>query len=281
VRESFCVVVGADAVHLAVQHQVLCVGAVAGEEHGLVVLVDEHADLARGVARDGYEGDVAGFGQVQAPWERPQWLLLELEQGWLEPGWPVRVRDVAAQPSAQAGCELELRPRDEDLGVGEVVQAAGVVGVKVGHHEPAHIARTDAEPLELGADLLCGLDPFAEAANARMPAGEVAGLGGTGGLARVDHDHALGMLDRERVDRKRLGPLAVKQRVHEPEPAVPHALAPLRRNRDGTGLDCVYLHEVSFFRLVGFVCGAKPRRISSTTPSASCSSIGPPVINSR
>src|SRR4029450_13031287 len=147
---------------------------VAGEEDGLVALVDEHADLAGGVAGDGYERNVACFGESQALWERPQRLRPELEQGWPEPGWPVRVRDVAAQAAAQARCEVEFRARDEDLVVGEVVQAAGVVGVRVGHHQPAHTARADADLLELGTDLLLGLDPFAESADAWMPAWEVA-----------------------------------------------------------------------------------------------------------
>src|SRR4029453_14139588 len=86
----------------AAQHQVLGVGAVAGEEDGLIALVDEHADLPGGVAGDGDERDVACFGQAQALRERPERLRLELERGRLEPGWPVRVRDVAAQAGAPA-----------------------------------------------------------------------------------------------------------------------------------------------------------------------------------
>ena len=128
----------------------------------------------------------------------------------------MRVRDVAAQAAAQARGELEFCARDEDLGVGEVVQAAGVIGVQVGHHEPADIARADAKPFQLGADLLFGLDPFAEGVDARVPAGEVTGLGGAGAFARVDDDHAFRVLDREGVDRQRLRPLLVEDRVQQP-----------------------------------------------------------------
>ncbi len=42
------------------------------------------------------------------------------------------VRDVAAQATAQTRRVLELGAGDEDVVVGEVVQAAGVVGVQVG-----------------------------------------------------------------------------------------------------------------------------------------------------
>jgi hypothetical protein len=85
--------------------------------------------------------------------------------------------------------------------------------VQVRHHQPADVARSDAEPLELRADLLFRLDPFAECADARVPAREVAPLRGAGVLARVDDDHAFRVLDREGVDRKRLRPLAVTNRV--------------------------------------------------------------------
>ena len=48
---------------------------------------------------------------------------------------------------------------------------------------PAPLAR---QRLELRTDLLLGLDPLAEGADARMPAREVAMLGGEGVLASVD-----------------------------------------------------------------------------------------------
>jgi hypothetical protein len=110
---------------------------------------------------------------------------------------------------------------------------------------------TDAEPFELGADFLVGLDPLAEGADARMPAGEVAGLGGAGGLAGVDDDHALRVLDRERVDRQRLSPLAVEDRVQQAAaPAAADAFAPGAGDGDGSGLDCVDLHRAFSFRAV-------------------------------
>ena len=73
--------VGADAVDLAAQQQVLGVGAVAGEEDGVVAVFDEHAELAGGVAGDGDEGDVACLGQAQALREGPERLRLEVERG--------------------------------------------------------------------------------------------------------------------------------------------------------------------------------------------------------
>ena len=72
-----------------------------------------------------------------------------------EPGGPALVW-VAAKASTQPRRIVEFDPRDEDLGVGEVVQSARVVGVEMGQDDPAHVAGPDPEPLELRADLLLG-----------------------------------------------------------------------------------------------------------------------------
>src|SRR5438128_11244916 len=77
-----------------------------------------------------------------------------------------------------------------------------------------------------------------------MPAREVAGLGDAGRLARVDDDHALGVLDRERVNRKRLGPRAVEERVQQPSPAVADPFDLACFDGDGPGLDRVDLHRM-------------------------------------
>jgi hypothetical protein len=80
-----------------------------------------------------------------------------------------------------------------------------------------------------------------------MPAGEVAPLGGAGVLAGVDDDHALGMLDREGVDRERLRPLAVDDCMQQAAPAVADALAPGAGEGDRSGLDRVDLHFIAPF----------------------------------
>jgi hypothetical protein len=62
----------------------------------VVTILDEDANLAGGVAGHGHECDVSGFRQAQALRERPERLRLQLKERWLEPGWPVLVRNVAA-----------------------------------------------------------------------------------------------------------------------------------------------------------------------------------------
>ena len=145
--------------------------------------------------------------------------------------------------------------RDEDLGVGEVVQAAGVVGVQMGHHEQRTSPGAIPSRLELGADLLLRLDRIRGTAQGTTDASAGSSRAARrGGLAGVDDDHALGMLDRERVDRQRLGPLAIEQRVAASRPAVPDALALVRRNRRRyrSGLrGCSSVVLLSFGDLVG------------------------------
>ena len=141
---------GRRAVDDAAQHQVLAVGAVTAEQDGVIAVLDDDPELARGVAVEGHEGDVAGRVSCQALRERPVGVGPEIDDGRREPVGPAVV-GIAAQAPAQARGDLEVRARDEDLGAGEVVQAAGVVGVQVGQHDPAHVARRDPEPRAAGA----------------------------------------------------------------------------------------------------------------------------------
>lgn len=178
---------------------------------------------------------------------------------------------VAADATHPSRGEIELGPGDEHFGVGEVMQAAGVIRVEVGEDDLGDIGGADAQLLQAGPDLLLGLHPLAyPEAEVRMPAWEVAGLACAGGLAGVHHDHPFGMLDRKGVDRQRLSPLAVEHGHQTATAAVPDTLPLAALDCDRPRLDRVDLH-----------LGAQPRMISSTTPLASRSSMGPPVTSSR
>src|SRR6266545_8179835 len=107
-----------------------------------------------------------------------------------------------------------------------------------------------AESFELRADLLLRLDPLAEGTDARVPAREVVPLRGARVLARVDDDHALRMFDRVGVDRQRLRPLAVDDRVQQAPPALTDAFAPGGGDSDGSCLDSVDLHVRCSFRFL-------------------------------
>ena len=67
-----------------------------------------------------------------------------------------------ARPVAQARVHrrVELGPEDVDLGVGEVGQPAGVVGVEVGGDDLADVARGEAEGLDLLQRGLADLGPW-------------------------------------------------------------------------------------------------------------------------
>jgi hypothetical protein len=78
------------------------------------------------------------------------------------------------------------------------------------HNHPEVFARVDAHRAQPGSDLVirlnvnvdCELEEWA-------PPGEVATRRGTSALAGVDKNETLVVLDQERVDGQRLGPLTV------------------------------------------------------------------------
>ena len=96
-------------------------------------------------------------------------------------------------------------------------------------------------------------------------------LGGEGVLASVDDDDALGVLDREGVDRKRLRPLAVEDRVQQAASAMADAPS---RQADVTATVPVWIAWIFISRSFAFswtwrpVRSARSRRIRSATPSA-------------
>ena len=79
--DAFGVLVRADAVDGSSQQQVLRVGAVAGEEDGVVAVFDQDADMAWAVAWERNERDVACPRQAQALREGPERFRLQTRAG--------------------------------------------------------------------------------------------------------------------------------------------------------------------------------------------------------
>jgi hypothetical protein len=132
------------------------------------------------------------------------------------------------------------------------MKPAGVVGVQVRQHDPAHVADRKPVPLQLRPDLLLGLDGGADAvAVERVPGREVPRLGRAGALAGVDDDHPFGMLDREGVDRQGVGPVPVEEHVQLAEAAMAAGVTLARLDRHGSGLQRVDLHRVTPWMVVG------------------------------
>src|SRR5450755_1591009 len=105
-----------------------------------------------------------------------------------------------------------------------------------------------------------------------------------GSLAGVHESENSVVLDRPAVDRQRLGEGAREEQVQLPARAVAGEQEAVL-DADGTGPESVNLHDRVSYGVGDLVwlvrVGAKPVRISSTTPSARRSSIGPPVTSSR
>src|SRR5262249_45271301 len=77
--------------------------------------------------------------------------------------------DVAAQPPGEPRRTLPLDGRDDHVGVRKRSDAADMIGVQVGEHDPAHRAGVDTGPRELSADLVLRLELEARQPKVRMP----------------------------------------------------------------------------------------------------------------
>src|SRR2546426_6157366 len=146
--------------------------------------------------------------------ERPDRGPVQVDEPREEPGRPP-FRQVAAEPACESSRPVPLEPRHEDTRCGEGGEAADVVRVQVGQHDPPHARRLDAERRELGCDLVVAIELEPREPEERLPARKVSGLRSTGLLAGIEETDATVVLDRERVHRKRLvGPTAREPAAH-------------------------------------------------------------------
>ena len=212
-----------DAVQDAVEHELLGVRRVAGE-HDARVALDEDREVTRRVAGRRQQHDAVHE------------LVVGLDQRWGQPRGPVLVQ-VTALAAHEAGCDVPLGARDHHLRTREVAQAARVVGVHVRQDHPADVVRRRSRGAELRPDLVVGRDPLAEAAAVvEVPAREVARVVDAGGLAGVDDDQAVRMLDQPGAHRHRRGPAAVDERGGDAQRAA-RAAHLARAHGDRAGLD--------------------------------------------
>ena len=130
--------------------------------------------------------------------------------------------------------------------MGEVSQAASMIGVNVGQHQPAHILGRETTGAQLRPDLVLWRNLEAHAkAIIRAPARKVAGGAGLRRLTGVNDDQAFGVLNHPGVDRQLRAPCRVEQRGDAPERAAPAALQLPGFDRYGAGLDRVGSHTVA------------------------------------
>ncbi len=164
-----------------------------------------------------------------------------------DPAWPVLPVDVeVAQLVLEHGVQrrVELGREDVHLRLGEVGQAAGVVGVEMGDDDPAHVGGLEAERLELLQRRRLGLRLGVHQTEEGAELARVARV--LDAEARIDQDQPLAGLDREAVadDMTLLKPATVAVDQTPPmraeRPAVevvdPHPGASLVRARRGRSI---------------------------------------------
>jgi len=68
------------------------------------------------------------------------------------------MRKIATHAADISACGLQFAGRDQDFTVRKVRKAAVMVHMQMGEHDAFHVARPDAERLQLRTDLLFAVD---------------------------------------------------------------------------------------------------------------------------
>ena len=204
---------GADAIDLLFDEGLLGVRRVTRQEVADIAIHDNHRDVARRVAWCRHDDDVAVRGHTVAAIKGAEGLRLEDDRPGRKPFRP-SVRQIAPQPPDEPLRQPQLLVTHKDLALGEVMQAARMVGVQMGEDHGPHVVRADAELEQLRPDLLLRghVEPDRQP-EVRVPAGEVTRFTRPGGLPRVHQDDAFGRLNRPGVDRERFGPRTRSSRM--------------------------------------------------------------------
>ena len=93
-----------------------------------------------------------------------------------------------------------------------------MIAVHMGHDNPAHVIRIEADLAELHAGFLVSCDPATFAGlHERMPPGLITWIVGMRAFTSVDQQKAFRMFHKPAVDGQPLGPLAVAQEIQRSE----------------------------------------------------------------
>jgi hypothetical protein len=182
-------------------------------------------------------------GQALAGRERPESLGRKIERFGIEPSRPA-VGKIAANLAGPTARRVQLAARDENFSVGKMCKAAVVViHVQMRQHNPFHIGRGDPQGAKLRSNLLFTLD-----LEGHLPSN--LGMQGDAhfeqvcAMPGVDHDDAIAMLDRPRIGRQPIGPVAIGEDGEPPRQAVATAFDLRRLDPNEAGLNSVNVSKL-------------------------------------
>src|SRR5262249_5641553 len=166
----------------------------------------------------------------------------ENERNRIEPGWPA-IGKVTARASHPSARRAELSWCSEDLAVRKVRETAVVIDMEMREHDAFHIPRADAERAQLRADFLLPLD-----SKRHLPA--MVGMERCGTVEQmcplpgIHDDYAFGMLDRPRICRKPVAPVAVGEHAQAPPQPASTTFDLRGLDPDRAGLDGADVHTL-------------------------------------
>jgi len=164
-----------------------------------------------------------------------------------KPGWPA-MREVTVQLSHPTPRRLILASRNQNPAVGEMMQPAGMVCVKMREDDRPHIFGSNPHRAQLRPDFLFRFDvKYSRAAIKRMPAWMIARSRRSGCLAGIHHDDAFGVFNHPRENRQPFAPVRIKK---QPQRATRLALYLGLFDADTPGLNGVDFDPTSLVAVI-------------------------------
>ena len=206
-RNAGNVLIWADAINLASEHQFFIIRGVASKKERGAFILNQDGDMMRRVTGCGNCDNITCSCQTPACTEGAKRLSREIERYWIEPRGPP-IGKVSAHAAYPTACSSQLTGSNEDFTVWEMCKAAVVIHVQMRENDAFHISRPDAERAQLWADFFFTVD------SKRNFPSNIGMKGGPGfeqmrSLAGIDDDDTFAMLDDPCVCRQPLGPAPV------------------------------------------------------------------------
>jgi hypothetical protein len=141
---------------------------------------------------------------------------------------------IALNPARNASGSLIFPTGNQNFRGREMGQAASMIGMQMRKHNPANVPRRNPNATQLWTNLVIWTNVWpCSKPEKRMPAWEVAFLGGAGGFASVHDNNAFRVLNDPGIDWKRLSPFFTGKDIQES--LTPLASSTLLRDFDANG----------------------------------------------
>ena len=168
----------ADAVDRALKHCRLAVGGVAGDEDGLISILDDDREMVGRVAGRRHGDDCAVGGETLRARKQPVRPSVENQRFRIEMLGPA-LRQIAAKPAGDPRGPRKFARTDQNFAYRKRLEPAVVIDVQMSQDDAPDVVRADADRAQLRPRFLIRFDVEAHGvAEVGMPARQAFGGGG-------------------------------------------------------------------------------------------------------